>query len=76
VDRLSPDYKAMLDSQNLVLEKLCSPSCLRFDYHSLEELKSADNSSSGLFHWLNDPFFIRFESAIASFKKKSAPGSN
>jgi len=70
----SPDDAAEVELQDLIMDKLCPPSCLGFPAQSLEEMKASDQLNDSTHLWTDDPFTIcELETAIASSRKNSAP---
>jgi len=70
----SPDYNSLVESQDLLLQKLCPPSCLHKFFSPLRPLKALDSSDSP-FSWMDNPFSLReLEAAIDFSKKKSFLG--
>jgi len=68
------DHTSRVESQNLLLSKLCPPSCLHSFFPPLDELNSLDSSTSP-FIWIDDPFTItELDASIDSSKRKSSPG--
>jgi len=68
------DDQSKTQAQDLLLSKLCPPSCLHSNFPSLESLKRSDSPSSP-YAWIDQPFSMReLISAIRSSRKRSAPG--
>jgi len=71
----SLDNSTKAESQKLIINKLCPPSCFRFPVQSFEEMKATDQLNDNSHLWMDDPFSIReLETAIASSRKNSASG--
>jgi len=69
-----PDEASLRASQNVLLSKLCPPSCLHLCSLPLHILKSQDSPQSP-YSWMDDPFTSsEFESAIKVSKRNSSPG--
>jgi len=61
--------------QNIIIDKLCPPSCLHLSYQTLEEMKESDQQKNNPHLWMDEQFKINeLEAAIASSKRVSAPG--
>jgi len=69
------DSDSLAATQDLMLSKLCPPSCLHCPFSSLEHLIQEDLSSSSPHVWLDNPFTqAELDLAIDSCGNNSAPG--
>jgi len=69
------DSESFSITQDLLLNKLCPPSCLHCPYSPLEDLIQEDVLSSSPHIWLDSPFTQdELDAAIESCDKSSAPG--
>jgi len=71
----SLDDNAEAESQELIIDKLYSPSCFSLLAQSLKEMTATDQLDDNPHLWIDDPFSIRdLETAIAFSRKNFAPG--